>query len=185
MNLTWKRLPKTEVTKVGWRTVVTKYFQVPDGTVQEYGTQSAENSHCVALIGVTADRKVVVARQFRPGPEMIMNEIPGGFVEAGEDFQAAAIREFSEETGYRVGRVEPLGLGRKSAYSNVTHHYFMAYDCVPGAGQELDNGEFIEVVLMSIPDFVMAAHDGEMTDAPAVLQAYTKLMEVEHGTAKS
>ena len=33
-NLAWKRKTPTEVTKVGRRTIVTKTFELPDGTIE-------------------------------------------------------------------------------------------------------------------------------------------------------
>jgi ADP-ribose pyrophosphatase YjhB (NUDIX family) len=36
-------------------------------------------------------------------------DLPGGFVEAGEDPEAAARRELEEETGLEVGRIRSLG----------------------------------------------------------------------------
>jgi ADP-ribose pyrophosphatase len=174
-------MPGTESKEYAWRVIVKKYFKMPDGRVEEYGTWDHEGAVCVALIGLTADNQVVLAKQYRPGPEKIMYEIPGGVADDGDtEPEKAAIREFEEETGYSAGRVEYLGHEYKDAYSNTIHHYFLAYDCKPNGQQNLDSNEFIDVELVSVDDFVQYAKDGKMTDSTAVLKALDKFSQHTH-----
>ena len=88
----WKRVDPTTTTKVDRRTVVIKTFEMPDGQTHPFATFNHETLRCAAVIALTPDNRVVVARQFRPGPEKIMDELPGGGVKDGEDPQAAAER---------------------------------------------------------------------------------------------
>jgi ADP-ribose pyrophosphatase len=179
----WKRVEPTEVTKVGWRTVVTKTFELPDGSVHDFQLFNAEGSHHAGVVALTTDKKVIVARQFRPGPEKMMDEIPGGNVEAGEaDYQAAAMRELQEETGYVSDKVTYLGPVYKDAYNNSAWHFYLAKDCVPSdAGVDPDEREFIDVDLISIEQFIENARTGKMTDTEAVFLAYDSLVEIMEG----
>jgi ADP-ribose pyrophosphatase len=178
----WKRIEPTVVNKIGYRTVVTKTFIEPNGSVQDFQTFDQEGTHHAGIIALTEDNLAIVARQFRVGPQKVMDEIAGGQVEPGEDYQAAAIRELAEETGYRPAKVESLGQIYKDAYTNSTHHYYLATGCqLIASGQHLDDDEYVEVRLISIDDFIANAQSGRMTDTLAVFLAYERL--ISHKTA--
>jgi ADP-ribose pyrophosphatase len=180
MNLEWERLKPTEITNVGWRTIVTKRFKLPDGNVHDYATKESENSHCIAAVALTTEGKVIVARQYRPGPERIMFELPGGGANAGEDWAEASARELLEETGYQPGKVEALGDIYKDAYTNTVWHYFLATGCVLHPdGASPDEREFIEVCLISVDELFENARNGLMTDSEGVFLAYEKLKKID------
>jgi 8-oxo-dGTP diphosphatase len=62
---------------------------------------------CAGLVVLRGGAALVLRRAHAPKRGWL--DVPGGFVEAGEDLEAAARRELFEETGLRVGRVEWLG----------------------------------------------------------------------------
>ncbi len=92
----WRRIEPTTVTKVAWRTIVTKTFIMPSGNKVEYGTFWPEGQEFAGIIPLTKDNKVVISRQYRAGPERVLEELPGGFVDKGETSQAVAERELLE-----------------------------------------------------------------------------------------
>lgn len=71
-----------------------------------FGIDSAD---WVNVVPLTADGHVVMVHQFRHGAGRVTLEVPGGMVDPGESPAEAAARELLEETGYRAGRVLPLG----------------------------------------------------------------------------
>jgi ADP-ribose pyrophosphatase len=78
----------------------------------------------------TASGLIPIVRQFRPILETMTLEFPAGIVDAGEDPEQAAGREFLEETGLQAKRLVSLGshwtdTGR---LSNRTHAYFAEAD---------------------------------------------------------
>jgi ADP-ribose pyrophosphatase len=123
----------------------------------------------------------VIARQYRFGPEAVMDEIPGGYVDAGEEPEVAAVRELQEETGYEVGDIAYLGKVYKHAWMNTEWHFYLATDCtLSEQGQSLEPTEHVEVDLISIGQLFENARTGNMTDTEGVLLAYDQLKLWEH-----
>ncbi|MGC5342234.1 NUDIX hydrolase [Streptomyces sp. DT24] len=175
----WKRSEPTTVHKVGWREVVTKTYLMPNGQRAAFDTFGPEGQQFVAVIGLTLSKKVIIARQFRVGPEKVMDELPGGFVDEGEGLEIAARREFQEETGYAAGAVTYLGGYNKDTYMNGIWHVYLATDCTSNGEQELEDEEHIEIVLITIKELISNAKSNKMTDAIAVLKAYDHLQELD------
>jgi ADP-ribose pyrophosphatase len=177
----WKRTQPDEVIKVGWRTLVRKTFERPDGKPAEYVTKEALGARCGAVIALTKDNKVVVAEQFRPGPEKVLQELPGGGINLNEDPEQAVMRELQEETGYASTEIEKLGVVHNDAYTNASWYFFLARDCELVHEQKLDEGEFVDVKLITIDELFHNARNERMTDVSAIFLAYDQLMQIQQG----
>jgi ADP-ribose diphosphatase len=175
----WQRIEPTIVTKIDYHNVIIKTFRTPDGSMATRATFQAEDRRSVGVIAITRDNKIIIARQFRPGPESIFDEIPGGYVDIGEDPEAAGRRELLEETGYAAGNMFLLGQYNPGSYSNGISYYYLATECELTNAQALDQDEFIHVELRSIQEFIDIAKRGDMSDPYAVLAAYDQLMEIQ------
>jgi ADP-ribose pyrophosphatase len=175
----WKRIEPTSTQKVGWRSIVTKRFIDNRGrqhTFDIYGNEGQQNA---AVIALTKQKEIIVVRQFRTGPERIMDELPGGGVDATETPLAAAERELLEETGYKAGKTTYLGTHHKDAYMNAVWHFFLTIDCEQVGEQQLDYEEDLEVKRISISQLFNNARHDRMTDAVAVLMAYDELKKIQ------
>lgn len=177
MKLEWRRVEPTTVQMVGdYRTMVRKNFILPSGELREFVIKDEENSTAQSIIAITPDNKIVLAKQYRPVPEKVMYELPGGGREGSETPERAVVRELKEETGCNVGSVEHLGHIYKDAYTNTKRSYFIGYDCTPsGEGQQLDEAEFIDPVLVTADELFDLARNQSMTDTEALFLAYEKL----------
>lgn len=176
----WKRLDDgSKKTKVGFRSVVHKQFAMNNGQTIHADIIGTEASSAAAVIVLTNDNEVVIAKQFRCGPEKIMYEMPGGMVDAGETPEEAARRELREEVGYEAKQFKYLGAAYINAWDNIIHHYFLATDAYSIGQSSPEEFEEIEIEKISISEFIDNALKARMTDAQGVLLAYDILRELE------
>lgn len=175
----WKRVEPTTITKVGWRTITSKTFVMPDGSTAVFDTLHADEQEFACVIALTQNKKILVAKQYRAGPEKFMYELPGGFVDKGETPQESVGRELLEETGYTPGTLQYIGTFHKDTYMNAEWHVFLALNCHKDRNQRLEDEEFIDVEEMGIEQLIFHAKNDAMTDHAAVLMAYDELMKVK------
>lgn len=179
----WQRVDDgTNVSRSGFRKIVHKQFRMSDGTTMIADINGLDGAESVATIALTPDNQVIVARQFRCGPEQLCDELPGGFVDAGETPEQAARREMAEEVGYVAHDFEYLGHTFVDAWDNTTHHYFLARNCYPVESNNPEPTEEIEVRIIPISELFANAHASRMTDVQGVFFAYDTLKELEGST---
>ena len=98
------------------------------------------------VVPITRSGEIVLVRQFRFGSGEVSLELPGGVVDAGERPESAVARELEEETGFRAGRLVPLGVYRPNpAHFTNRVHAFVALDCERVHEGRPDHGEDIAV----------------------------------------
>lgn len=176
----WQRIEPTKAIKSGFRQITVKNFQMPDGSVKDFDVFDRDGIEFAGTIALTEDNKVIIAEMFRPGPEKMMQEIPGGTVENNDSPLETAKKELLEETCYEPGEIERLGSVYKDAYMNGKWHYFLATKCVKkSAEQKLDEREFIKIKLITIDELIDNALNGRMADTEAVLLAYERLKQIK------
>ena len=145
----WKKVNEQIVFK-GWRDVIKKTFQLPDGGKAIFDVLKAADF--VTVMAFTKKREAILVRQYRPGPEQLLTSFPEGGLENGEAPEIAAARELLEETGYQAKQFIHLKTFN-SAYRTQTQICLLALDCEKVGAQKLDATEFIEVFLLPIEKF--------------------------------
>jgi len=122
----------------------------------------------VCVAGILPDGQLVSIRNYRIAVGEWLEEFCAGKLERGEVPHHAAAREFLEETGYRAGRVEPLGTFYTSpGFADELMHAFVALD-LEHVGQRLQDDERIEVLRSAPADFARRIAAGAIRDGKTI-----------------
>ena len=122
----------------------------------------------VAVVAIDENDNVLTVKQYRYVFSRVLEEIPAGKLERGEDPREAAIRELKEETGAEPETFLPLGklLPAPGCYGE-TLHLFLAKG-LKFSQQQLDPDEFLNVERVPFDEMVHRCVNGEIDDAKTV-----------------
>lgn len=121
-----------------------------------------------AAVPVDDDGRVLLVRQYRYAAGGYLLEIPAGKLDGDEEPAACALRETEEETGFRPGRLEPLGwIWTTPGFTDEKIWLYLARDLRP-ATQRLESHEVLSVEPTGFDDAVRAAIDGRIVDGKSV-----------------
>ena len=112
--------------------------------------------------------KIAFVRQYRYAYGEELLEIPAGKLEKGEDPMLAAMRELSEETGFRAERLSLLTVLYPSpGYTNEKIYLYAAHGVTRGESR-LDEGEFLDLEMIPAEEAFAMAQNGVLRDAKSV-----------------
>lgn len=121
-----------------------------------------------AVVPLDSAGNVLMVRQFRLAADRVLLEIPAGTLAPGEDPAVCAERELQEETGYRPGKLEPLGsIFVAPGYTTEVIHLYLATD-LSESRLAMDADEFIEVERVPLKQALAWALDGTLADAKSI-----------------
>jgi ADP-ribose pyrophosphatase len=141
--------------------------RLPDGAQAQ--REYIVHPGAAVIVPLLDDGRLVVERQWRYPLARAMLEFPAGKLEDGEPPLQCAIRELTEETGYRAAEWARAGILHNAiAYSNEGIEVWFARGLLPGE-RHLDAGEFLDVTVMSAEQLDGLAQRGELTDAKTLI----------------
>lgn len=141
--------------------------ELPDGTA--FDQFVLELPAAVVVAAVNEANELLMIRRFRFVVDRWLWELPGGYVEEGEELVAAARRELEEETGWTSATVEHLVtfepmVGTASAPNFV----YVAHDCVLTDGP-VDVNEASEVRWIPLDEAASLIGRGEILGSASVV----------------
>jgi len=181
-NLKWEKLSSEYVIQKPWATMRKDTCRMPDGTiVDDYYV--LEYSEWANAIAITEDNEVLLIKQYRHAADVVLLEIPGGVVDAGEDPKAAIRRELLEETGHQFDDIEFISVIYPNPSTGTNRcHAFLARGGKLVQGQKLDAHEQIIVEKVSISKLKQLLFDqkfGQALHVTAIFYALLKLGELK------
>src|SRR3989304_5169002 len=125
------------------------------------------------VLPVTDDGKIVMVTQFRYPFRKTLLELPAGKLNDGEDPLKCALRELTEETGYKSEYVEKLGeIYTAPGYCTETLHLYLARKLKNGKHNR-EEGEFgMEVFEFTLEEIEEKIQKGEIVDAKTICSVF-------------
>lgn len=132
-----------------------------DGSTKTY--ERLSRSDTAHTIGILPDGRILLNQDEQPDREPVITPA-GGQVEVGESPEAAARREFLEETGYAIGTLIPWHTYRPSVKVAWTVHAFIGRDLKKIAELNPDGGEKLTPLTFTFDEFLQLGHNPQMRD---------------------
>ena len=140
---------------------------MPDGSTDK--REYVMHPGAVAILAVLDNGNLVLERQFRYAPQQEFIEIPAGKIDRGEDILLCAQRELLEETGYVAREWTHLTTAWPSiGYADERIEYFLARG-LSQQGSQLDEGEFLEVLELTLADALDWVRHGKISDSKTIV----------------
>ena len=149
----WKILSSKYLSKHIYFTAREDKCERPDGhIVDPYFVVEIPPSVCA--VPITENNEVVLVKQYRHAIGETLLEIPGGFIDPGEDMEKAVARELLEETGYEFSSYDYVGkiASNPGMLDNYTYLY-LARGGKKVAQQQLDHNEDLELFTVPLEEF--------------------------------
>jgi ADP-ribose pyrophosphatase len=149
--------------------VRTDRLKYADGS--EHRVDVVEHGASLAIVATPAPNELVLVRQYRHPARSLLWEIPAGTAEGDEALADGARRELREETGFRAGRITPIGsVWMTPGFCSEVMHFFHAQELTAGT-PDFDEDERIEIATFTFKAARRLVADGA-ADAKTVLALF-------------
>ena len=138
----------------------------------------------VAILPFLNEDKLLIEKQWRFPIKQEIFEFPAGKIDRGESPLGTAKRELLEETGYvakswcKLGELLPV-----PAYSDEKIFLFCAKDLIQESEQNTEPGECINLVDITVEEFLSKVQNLEIIDAKTIALAFW-LLRIRDKTIK-
>jgi ADP-ribose diphosphatase len=137
--------------------------RLPNG--REMDVELVHHRGAAAVVPLLEDGTVLFVRQYRYATGGWLLEIPAGKLDPGEEPEACAVRETEEETGYRPGKLQPLGwIWTTPGFADEKIWLFLATGLELTA-QVLEDDEVLSLERLPLQEAIEKAARGEIHDS--------------------
>ncbi|MDZ8241327.1 MAG: NUDIX hydrolase [Nostoc sp. ChiQUE01a] len=177
----WKILKSKMVLDHYWCQVRQDEIELPNGKIIDDYFVSIKPDVAMVL-PITSSREIIFVRQYRHAVGEFFLELPAGsFDPTKESAELAAMREFTEETGYISQEFKKIGnLYDKPSKDTNQIHLFLAENAIKVREQKLDITEEIEIVLIPVESVLEKIIQGEISVAGTVAALFLGLKFISY-----
>ena len=149
-------------------------LELPDGTVFDQYVMRMPRCAMTVVLDEAAERMLLIWRH-RFIIDRWMWELPGGYIDPGEDGIAAGAREVEEETGYRPRCLEPiLTFQPMTGSADSAHELYLARGADRVGAPLADEAEEVRwIPLAELPGLIAA---GQIVGAATIIGAQHALL---------
>ncbi|MBN3907796.1 MAG: NUDIX hydrolase [Nostoc sp. NMS1] len=177
----WKTLKSKMVLDNPWCQIRQDEIELPNGKIIDDYFVSIKPDVAMVL-PITTNKEIIFVWQYRHAVGEFFLELPAGnFDPAKESAEVAAIREFTEETGYIAQEFRKIGtLYDKPSKDTNKIHLFLAENVSKIGEQKLDITEEIEIVFIPIKSVLDKIVQGEISVAGTVAALFLGLKFINY-----
>lgn len=184
-KLIWEEISTEHIIQDEWIDFRRHVYRMPDGSVFEPYYSYSRRDY-VVIVAIDEEGKLPLVRQFRQGIREVTNEFPAGGIEKNgtknyrdgmlkeskedEGILEAAKRELLEETGYVSDKWTHLMTFPSNA--TIEDNYaiiYLAEHCRKMQDQDLDDTEFLQVILKTPDEIDELIEKGQFQQAVHIL----------------
>lgn len=140
-------------------------FPNKDKSVREL----VEHSGGVSVIAENDKGQLLLIKQYRYPVDEIIYEIPAGKLERNEKTEECAKRELREETGYEAEKLTKLFEFYPTPGYSTEKIYIYKAESLKFVGNDLDKGEYIELVPKTKAELKKLFIDGKIKDSKTLI----------------
>lgn len=150
-----KKISEEIVVDNGWRKVYRSDYQDSHGNKIDmliYGNSQGDGNGAM-IIAITKEKKILLLKEFRYGPEKYMFNFPAGSTDANESSKETAIRECLEETWYSGSHCVQIGTCINNYYMRGNLHLYLITGVEQIQNQDTHLGEDISLEEYTLEEF--------------------------------
>jgi 8-oxo-dGTP pyrophosphatase MutT (NUDIX family) len=168
MDGKWRKRGSNRVYETEWVTIDVADVELPNKTTVEHHVVRVTSGEGAGMLAFDPAKGVLLIWRHRFITEQWGWELPSGGVDGNETPKQAAMREFTEETGWKANTCAPLVVThRMPGIADDTAHAFITRDA-EFVGPGRDTNEAADISWLSVEQIKTALQKNEVTDALTV-----------------